>query len=1119
TLYGEAGSDTLHGGNDGDSLHAAYWTTDDVDSVNTLNGDAGNDYLWGNEGKDTLNGGADDDQLYGGGNDDTLNGNDGSDYLQGDDGDDTLDGGTLGDTMAGGNGDDTYIVDNANDVVAEQLGEGVDTVKTARTYTLGADLENLVLTGLATVSGTGNGLSNTLTGNAAANTLTGGAGNDTLDGGAGVDQLVGGIGNDVYVVDSTNDLIIEVGGEGTDTVQASLSVTLEAELENLTLIGSAALNGTGNGLSNILTGNGAGNVLDGGAGDDTLDGAVGIDTLIGGLGNDTYMVDNAGDVVIEAPGSGTDTVQSSVNLTLAEEVENLTLTGSAALNGTGNGLANTLTGNSGNNVLNGGAGADRLIGGLGNDTYVIDDAGDTVTEAAGGGTDTVQSSVSLTVATQVENLTLTGSVALNGIGNGLANMLTGNSGNNVLNGGAGADRLIGGLGDDTYVVDSTGDVVTEAVGGGNDTVQSSVSLTLEAEVEDLTLTGSGALNGTGNGLANILTGNSANNVLNGGAGADRLIGGLGNDTYVVDNTGDVVTEAAAGGTDIVQSSVSLTLAAEVENLTLTGSAALNGTGNGLTNILTGNSANNVLNGGAGADRLIGGLGNDTYVVDNAGDLLTEAAAGGTDTVQSSVSLTLAAEVENLTLTGAAALNGTGNSLANTLTGNAANNVLNGVGGADWLIGGLGNDTYVVDNAGDVVTEAAAGGTDTVQSSITLTLAPEVENLTLTGTAALNGTGNSLANTLTGNGGNNVLNGGAGADGLIGGLGNDTYVVDNAGDVVTEAAASGTDTVQSSVSLTLAAEIENLTLMGTAALNGTGNGLANTVTGNGGNNVLNGGAGADRLIGGLGNDTYVVDNTGDVITEAAAGGTDTIQSNVSLKLAAEVENLTLTGTAALNGTGNGLANTLTGNAANNVLNGAGGADRLIGGLGNDTYVVDNTGDVVTEAASSGTDTIQSSVSRTLAAEVENLTLTGSVALNGTGNGLANTLLGNSGNNILNGGAGTDKLTGGLGNDTFFFNSTLSATTNVDSITDFNVANDTIRLENAVFTAIVGTGTLTAAQFVKNTTGLAADASDRIIYESDTGKLFYDSNGNASGGSVHFATVGTNLALTAADFFIV
>ncbi|WP_162129917.1 calcium-binding protein, partial [Sinorhizobium fredii] len=496
---------------------------DDIDSVNTLNGDAGNDYLWGNEGQDTLNGGADDDQLDGGGNDDSLNGNDGSDRLFGENGDDTLDGGTLGDTMAGGDGNDMYIVDNADDVVTEQLDEGIDTVRTARSYSLGANVENLVLTGSSAVNATGNSLSNTLTGNAAANTLTGGAGNDTLNGAAGGDQLIGGTGNDVYVVESASDLIIEVAGEGSDTVQASISVTLAAELENLTLTGSTALDGSGNSLANILTGNVADNVLDGGAGDDTLDGAAGADTLVGGLGNDTYVIDNAGDVVTEAAGGGTDTVQASVSLALAAEVENLTLTGIAALNGTGNSLANTLTGNAGNNLLNGGASADRLIGGLGNDTYVVDNADDIVTEAAGGGTDSVQSSISLTLAANVENLTFTGSATLNGTGNSLANTLTGNDGNNVLNGGTGADRLIGGLGNDTYVVDNAGDVVTEAAGGGTDTVQSSISLTLAAEVENLTIAGTAALNGTGNGLENTLTGNSANNVLNGGAGADQLI--------------------------------------------------------------------------------------------------------------------------------------------------------------------------------------------------------------------------------------------------------------------------------------------------------------------------------------------------------------------------------------------------------------------------------------------------------------------------------------------------------------------------------------------------------------------------------------------------------------------
>jgi serralysin len=757
-------------------------------------------------------------------------------------------------------------------------------------------------------------------GSANDDTLIGNALNNLLNGRAGKDLMIGGAGNDTYVVDNSGDVVQESSAlnSGIDSVVSSINYILGSNLENLTLSGTGNLDGTGNALNNRITGNAGANTLSGGAGSDTLDGGSGIDTLIGGTGNDTYVVDNISDLISETSTlvSEVDTVRSSVNWTLGSNLENLTLIGSASLNGTGNTLGNVLVGNAGSNLLNGGGGIDTLIGGTGNDTYVVDNLRDIVRETStlASEIDTVRSSVSWTLGANLENLALTGAAHLSGTGNALRNVLTGNAGNNVLNagagndtldGGSGIDTLIGGTGNDTYVVDNLRDIVreTSTLAREIDTVRSSVSWSLGANLENLTLIGTAHLSGSGNALNNVLMGNVGNNLLSGGTGIDTLIGGTGNDTYVVDNLRDVVRETStlASEIDTVRSSVSWTLGANLENLILTGAAHLSGTGNALRNVLNGNAGNNVLNagagndslnGGSGIDTLIGGTGNDTYVVDNLRDVVRETStlASEIDTVRSSVSWSLGANLENLTLIGSTHLNGTGNTLGNVLIGNVGNNVLNGGAGndtldggsgIDTLIGGTGKDTYVVDNLRDIVRETSTtvSEIDTVRSSVSWSLGANLENLTLIGSTHLNGNGNTLGNVLIGNVGNNVLNGGAGndtldggsgIDTLIGGTGNDTYVVDNLRDIVIETSTtvSEIDTVRSSVSWSLGANLENLTLVGSTHLNGTGNALGNVLNGNTGNNVLNGGAGNDKLNGGAGDDTLI----GGIGSDTLTGGT-------------------------------------------------------------------------------------------------------------------------------------------------------------------------------------------------------------------------------------------------------
>ncbi|WP_262297410.1 calcium-binding protein [Microvirga sesbaniae] len=722
-------------------------------------------------------------------------------------------------------------------------------------------------------------------GNDENNQITGNGGSNFLDGGAGVDTLRGAQGDDFYVVDTQGDTVAEGGGAGSghDTVAAAVSWTLGANFEELILVNAAsAIQGQGNGLDNALYGNDNDNVLIGLEGDDTLDGGAGADTLRGGLGDDIYHL-AGGDDVIEgedaANGGGDDTIisESSIDLDDYPDIENLILEDAADIDGFGNALDNVIQGNDGSNILDGRDGDDSLSGGLDDDHLI------------------------------------------------------GGDGNDILDGGDGDDRLEGGAGDDTYFVDGS-ELIIEGDDEGNDTVIVTVTMDytiVGTQIENIVLMAGGSA--TGNDLDNDLVGGDLDDALSGGTGDDTLEGGLGDDvltggegddTYYVDSNLDIVVEQVDEGRDKIVSSIGFDLrvkGANVEDLQLAGSASVSGIGSSVANMLGGNDGSNSLSGldgndtlsgglgndtmdgGAGADDLTGGQGDDTYIIDAQDGVVHEGADEGRDTVRVGFSgYTLAANVEDMTFTGGGNFAGTGNDLHNFIRGGAGNDTLaggngddslHGGAGADRMDGGAGNDTYWVDNTGDVIVDSGVGF-DRVLASADYTLAANLDYLAFEGSGNFSGTGNDLDNTLYGNTGANTLDGGAGRDQIDGGEGADRL------------------------------------------LGGAGD---DTITDWKGDDVLDGGAGKDDLRGGVGNDTYWVDGL-DLVTELAGQGVDTVTASESFALgaAAEVEILMAkAGTNAINLTGSDTANAVSGNDGANALSGMGGDDVLTGRLGSDT----------------------------------------------------------------------------------------------------------------------------------------------------------------------------------------
>ncbi|WP_341890888.1 calcium-binding protein, partial [Variovorax sp. YR752] len=842
---------------------------------------------------------------------------------------------------------------------------------------------------------------------------------------------------------------------------------------------------TGTSGNDVLRGQGGNDTLLGGDGDDLIAGGAGNDSLDGGAGFDWLDFSDTGGAVLVNFG-GFDGVGTA--LWAAGED---TLTGFEGI--IGSAFDDSMIGSSASNVFIGGAGDDTMHGELGNDRVEYRAAAGAVVIDLAAGYATGGAGHDLLFGFEnAYGSDLYGDVLR---GENGANELRGFGGNDSLLGGGGNDTLIGGDGDDSVFGEGGEDLLQGGLGDDSYRVDYAVN-------EHDTIADDGGDSDT---LSVDATG-FATPSLHRAAGALVLEFFDNIDGQGVTRILEVVDHEGSGRIEAIALVFSLELPTPL--LTLADGAA----GTASNDAVAGTALADSLTGLAGNDKLWAYLGNDRVDAGSGNDLLFGGAGGDT---------------------------------------------LVGGSGADTMYGEAGSDVYYVDSASDLVDERVsngigglvdAGGNDSVhvsisQSGATYVLGDYIENLVLEGSASLNGTGNALANRITGNAAANILDGGSGADTLTGGLGNDTYVVNSRLDVISETSTLATeiDTVRSSISFTLGANLEQLTLTGTSALNGSGNALANRISGNGAANLLTGAAGADTLVGGAGNDTmdggtdndlYYVQQSGDRVVEATAGssgGIDTVYSYLSSHtLATNVEYgvVRATGTASLSG--NALANRLTGGAGNNALDGGTGVDTMIGGDGSDTYYVRQIGDLVTEtnatASSGGTDTVRSYLgSYTLTANVERGVVAVTTTANLTGNGLANLLTGGTGANALNGGAGNDTLVGGAGNDiltgssgndVFRFTVAPNASTNVDRITDFSAVYDTIQLENAVFTKLASTGTLSASSFRAGAAVKAMDSNDFVLYDTGTGKLYYDADGSGSGAAVQIALLTGAPAITSA-----
>ncbi|MDB5750779.1 MAG: Hemolysin-type calcium-binding region [Ramlibacter sp.] len=1099
TLQGRAGNDFMDGAGGLDiarydfQVHAnlgEHWA---VDGEKTNPGDAtfGTDTLASIEG---LRGSNFNDTLIGG---DTANEGEGKfEFFNGMGGNDFIDGGNGWDRVDYSNAFSRANVDLTQGTAQDGAG-GFDTLANIEAVR-GGRFNDFIR---------GDAADNRLEGAAGDDHLTGEAGGDTLLGDDGNDTLRGEAGRDVFAYGSSSAGDSETIGDlelGDSLFLAGVQVTeLMPMGDTSTLTLGQAMLTTEGGNSTLVV-----RMVEG------ENGLVSItmQNVTAASGNFSLVYHDTGTI-------GTELV---FQLIVTDGNDNL------------NGGSNNdfVEGLGGRDFINGGAGADTIHGGAGDD-YIT--AGGQWSGGAdwidgGDGYDSVSYNVGTDTAggvfvstassgTQIDPFdgstdTLVNIESLHIQGSAFADVILGGAEHNYMSGHQGNDTITGGEGADSFAYDTD------------------IDLDQDVDLADIALFGTDRITDLGvddslnfghlvwNGP--VRTGDDTSTLDVGGimlgtptAGTTQLYvrmaagdGGL----VTIDLTGTFDASQFALNSNEWGSHINVGAGATTGNENLHGGNA--------DEALDGAAGNDWIFGNGGSDTLTGGGGHDTFTFDPWGD-------EGRDTV-TDLRGNDALSFHNLYI---ASLVDGGNE-DDLETGQATLEIIDeGTNTRVWVRVGAGlfsvdlQGTYA---AADFTIEHPEGGENSLlRLNATGGRADEFHG-TARSESVLGGDGD---DTLLGFGGDDMLDGADGADVLRGGNGNDTYVVGAGDDIDGETSSSGTDTVRSAITWSLATDtwLENLTLTSDMAINATGNTLANTLTGNSGNNVLNGGAGADVMRGEGGNDTYHVDNVKDNIDgESRTEGVDSVVSSISWSLASDIylENLTLTGARSINATGNTLANTLNGNAGNNILNGGAGADIMRGEGGNDTYHVDNVRDNIDgESRTEGVDSVVSSISWSLAidAYLENLTLSGSAAINATGNTLANTLAGSAGKNVLSGGAGNDRLhagagadqqTGGAGADRFVFAAAAESTlASLDKITDFTRGSDKIDLSH-----LDGNGSRAGHQdfsFIASK-AFSANATGQLRFAVDSGKVMLYGSTDADATAEFALHIGGTTTLGASDF---